>query len=120
MKKLNILVTTVTAFTFLLISWAFSTTSSNNAAVHIGPIDCGVLDGNGNGYLATGNINISSSGNGKMTCKTKDAPNATGSAVIWNNANTGYLCSLPGGITSDWQNVVSSSGNITLQCKLRP
>lgn len=119
MKKLNILLLSVTAFTFLLISWT-SSNSSNNAAVHIGPIDCGVLDGNGNGYLAIGNVIINSSGNGKMSCKATGTPNSTGSAVIWNNANTGYLCSLPAGITSDWQNVVSGSGNVNLQCKVHP
>jgi|GEM_PF-4917941 len=118
MKKVSIVLTAVVAFSFLLISW--NKAAKIAASVHINDFSCGVLDGNGGFALATGDIVITSSGNGNMKCKATGVGNSTGSAVIWNNANTGLLCGTAAGVTDDWHNVVSASGNVTLQCKVHP
>ena len=89
-------------------------------AVVIMDFGCGVLDGNGNGFSATASqavITGNARNNGKLTCKVKGVPNPTGRAVIFNFANTGFLCGTLSDVTADWQNVVSASGNVTLQCR---
>ena len=124
MKKVSILLTFVTAISFMLISW--KSASSIQSAVHIGLDFCYVLDGNQTLEEATGNVVITSSGNNNFKCKAKGLSNSTGSAVIWNNANTGLLCGIDIGLegtvtlTDDWKNTVSASGNVTLQCKVHP
>lgn len=87
---------------------------------------CGLLDGNGAFVVTTDVMTVaahSENGNSKLTCKAKDVPNDTGSAVIWDFGNTGGLCLIasPHGpiVTDDWQETVSASGNATLQCRYK-
>ena len=120
MKKVSILLTAVAAVSFLLISWSASKTTGNGA-IHISGFSCGMLDGDGGGELASGSsVVITPSGNANFKCSADGVANSTGSAVKWNNANTGLLCGTTVGLTDQWHETVSASGNATLQCKGRP
>ncbi len=118
MKKVSILFTVLVAFTFLLVSWK----KANNlyGAIHINDFGCGALDGNGNFTGAIGDAVITPSGNGNLKCKASGVANSTGHAVKWDNANTGLLCGTFNGLTDDWSDVVSASGQLTLQCHNHP
>ena len=120
MKKATILFTVLASFSLLFISWRNS--KKAESAVHIGLDVCNVLDGDGDIVpLGSGDVVITSSGNGKRSCKASGVDNSTGSAVIWNFANRGLLCLVQGvGPTDDWQNVVSASGQVNLQCRVHP
>ena len=62
-------------------------------------------------------ITVAESGNIEANCK---VDLGKGPQTTLNNANTGFTCSLTGssGITptTDWQEVISASGQTTLQC----
>jgi predicted small secreted protein len=116
MKKVSILFTVFAACSLFLISW--KTASNTEGAVHINDFGCGVFDGNGNIVLVTGDVVITPSGKTNFKCKGSGVPNSTGSAVIWNFENKGVLCNTFSGATEDWQEVVSTSGNVTLICKV--
>lgn len=87
-------------------------------AIVIKDAGCGMLDGDG-GFVFTNATQavITSSGQGKISCKVQGVANSTGRAVIWNFENTGLLCGTLSDITAKWQNVVSASGNATLTCQ---
>lgn len=77
---------------------------------------CGMFDGDG-GFVATSDGNISivtSSGHTTLICKAKGQANSTGRAV----KTSGFLCGTHLGLTTDSQNTVSASGNITLRCRI--
>ncbi len=127
MKKMSIIMTAVVACALLFVSWKKVSTAT--AALHIELGFCYVLDGDGTLVEGYGNnVVVTSSGNGNWSCKAKKLDNHTGRAVHWNinNAPSPYLCGVDIGLdgdilyTDDWQNVVSASGNVTLQCKLHP
>ena len=120
MKKVSILLTAVAAVSFLLISWSASKTSYS-PAIHIDGFSCGMLDGNGGGITAdASSVVITSSGNVNFKCSVSGVANSTGSAVQWNFDNTGLLCGTTVGVTDQWKETVSASGNATLSCKGRP
>lgn len=80
---------------------------------------CTVLDGDGGFVGGTASNGVSTpSGNAKLTCR-GIGPNSTGKAVHWDFSNTGLLCVTPFGATEDWKTVVSKSGQITLQCRIK-
>src|SRR3954453_7609877 len=82
-----------------------------SAAVVIRNSSCDILDGNGNGVVSDGSHTvIISNGNGLLTCKATNVPNPTGRAVHWDAANTGYPCFTLAGITFDWKETISASG----------
>src|ERR1700741_4880247 len=62
-------------------------------------------------------ITLAESGNIEANCKIDFEK---GAQTTWNNANTGFTCSIIGspGITptTDWQEVISANGQTTLQC----
>lgn len=120
MKKLLIpfIVLFITAVS--LVSWK-SQKITAGGGVSIYPEGCQVIDGSGNIInVGPGESKVTPSGNGKITCKAT-VSNTTGSAVKWDNANTGYLCFVAGaGLTDSWQNIVSASGQATLQCHFKP
>jgi hypothetical protein len=90
-------------------------------AVVIKDFGCGVIDGDGGFAFATGSITvITSNGTSILKCSAKRVANSTGSAVQWNFEDTGFLCGTPAGITADWEEIVSASGNATLTCKVHP
>lgn len=79
-----------------------------------------MLDGDGNLVVTSGSISVKThGGTTTFVYKAKGVPNSTGRAVIYNYENTGLLCGTALGLTKDWQNTVSASGNVTLVCKLR-
>ncbi len=97
---------------------------ANAAALVISDQGCSVLDGN-NMIVSAGSdhsvLTGNARGNAKLTCKVKGV--APGPARFFgsarNNANSKLPCLILGaGSTYDWSNIVSASGNVTLQCKL--
>ena len=90
------------------------------SAVVIKDLGCGLLDGEGN-FVFTDESHavITPSGKGKLTCSVKDIANPTGQAVHWNFSNTGLLCSTPAGVTEQWNETVSASGNAKLVCHVK-
>ena len=120
MKKVSILLTAVAAVSFLLISWSASKTTYS-PAIHIDGFGCGMLDGDGGGVAADrSSVVITSSGNANLKCSVSGVANSTGSAVQYDNASTGLLCGTTVGVTDQWKETVSASGNATLSCKGRP
>jgi hypothetical protein len=121
MKKLIIPFVALFVVAVTLISWR-SHTAAKAAAVHISDAGCGLLDGDGFFAVAASDATvITSSGNGKLTCKASGLANSTGKAVKYDNASTGALCNVVGaGATDDWQEIVSASGQATLQCRVHP
>jgi len=104
----------------VLVATAFVTTGeTQNAAVVINDITCGLLDGNG-GFVITNDshavVTGSNNGNGLLWCKASNVANSTGKAVHWDFSNTGLLCSTPAGTTNRWNETVSASGEAMLRC----
>jgi hypothetical protein len=97
----------------------YSAPARADSAVVIKDISCIVLDGNGHLYEAdASHAVITSSGNTNFKCSATNVPNSTGGAVHFDFNNTNLTCGTPGGGTTDWQEVVSASGNATLTCKV--
>ena len=118
MKKMIFSFFVVMAMTIALISWKTAKTTAGGA-IHIDDLTCGMLDGNG-GFVVTTNSAqvITPSGNDNFKCQADNVPNASGKAVKWNYANTGLICGTALGGTTDFQEIVSGSGQATLQCKV--
>jgi hypothetical protein len=84
---------------------------------------CNLVDRSGNvgtfnfPSLEHEEITLAESGNIEANCKIDFG---RGAQTTWNNANTGFTCSIIGspGIapTTDWQEVISANGQTTLQC----
>jgi hypothetical protein len=93
------------------------TADDNNAAFIDKDFACGLMDGNGNFHLVTdGTISIvTSSANTTLVCKAKGLPNDQGMAVV----TSGFPCGTFLGGTTDSQNTVSASGNVTLRCQVK-
>src|SRR4030095_2689943 len=121
MKKFIIPVVALLLVAFVLVSWR-SQSTAKEAAVHINDAGCGMYDGDGGFVLASSDATVlTSSGNGKLTCKVSNVANSTGKAVKDENESTGGLCFILGaGATDDWQEIVSASGQATLQCRVHP
>ena len=77
---------------------------------------CGVLDGNGFGvFTPDGRISVvTSSGHTTLICKAQGVANPTGKAVTFRN----FGCGTALGFTTNSQNTVSASGNVTLRCRI--
>ena len=116
MKKASIIFTALIAVSLLFISWKKAT--KVESAIHIGPFSCGVLDGYGNGYLATGAAVTTSSNNTNMKCAATGVPAPAGKSTRYNFANTGFLCGTPGGVTPKWNETVTGEGDVSLTCQL--
>jgi hypothetical protein len=97
----------------------------SNAFAHP-TIGCGCSIIDRNGHIATFNfpdleheeITVSESGNIDANCK---VDLGTGPQETFNNGNTGFSCVLAGSngpitTTTDWQEVISASGQTTIQC----
>lgn len=105
----------VVAAAFLFTPAPASTTAP---AVVIKDSGCVMLDGDGFLVFTPSNqAVITSSGQGKLSCKASGLANSTGRASIFNNANTGLLCFTMSDLTAQWNNVVSASGQGTLTCQ---
>jgi hypothetical protein len=99
-----------------------------SAEVSIDEISCSVFDGNGDikeinnpaiGGDAMVQAVLTPSGNSKISCSGSlplDAAPALGRAVVWDFESTGIMCSTTYGLTTDWHNVVTKSGRVTLTC----
>jgi hypothetical protein len=86
-------------------------------AVVIMDFGCGLIDGDGGFVLTYGTIEIqNSSGNATLKCHATGVANDTGQAVHWDFDNTGLECGTSDGLTTDWHETVSASGNATLTC----
>ena len=90
------------------------------AAVVINDQGCGLLDGDGNFVSADSDHTVltqSNNGNAVLKCSVKGVANSTGKAVHYDFESTGIPCGiLGGGVTENWEETVSASGNATLTC----
>ena len=103
----------------LLVVPATGGAAPGGGAVHISPDGCGILDGNGDSFIANGSTKgvQAPDGSWMLFCKASGVPNDTGGSVIWNYGNTGLTCGSEFGATADWQITVSKSGRATLSCR---
>ena len=79
---------------------------------------CGMLNGDGVVvFTPSTHAVITSSGQGKLTCRAKGLANSTGRAVVFTFSDIPLLCGTVSDVTIKWTNVVSASGNGTLTCQ---
>ncbi|HEX6322256.1 MAG TPA: hypothetical protein VFZ36_00915 [Vicinamibacterales bacterium] len=94
--------------------------AKTQGAVVIDSIGCSLFDGDGAIVGAdSGRAVVTPSGNGTLVCKVKGVANSTGSAVHYDFASTGIVCGTPAGITENWHETVSASGNATIVCSVK-
>jgi len=89
------------------------------AAVVVTDAGCGMLDGDGNFVASESSLSVTTNSancNGTLTCKAKGVTNTAGTTVKFNFASTDLLCSTPAGLTEQWQEVVTKSGQASLVC----
>ena len=80
---------------------------------------CYILDGYGKFYKTTDkNKAVFNKNGGILKCSAKKVP-TPGETKKYDKAGTGYTCGYSGHSTSDWNLVVSASGNATLTCRFK-
>jgi hypothetical protein len=93
--------------------------ASADGAVVIDDAGCGLLDGDGGFAVAdSDHAVVTPSGNGVLKCKAEVTPPSSGQAAHFDFGSTGLLCGTPAGVTDDWKETVSASGEATLTCKV--
>jgi len=93
--------------------------ASADGAVVINDQGCGLLDGDGGFAVAdSDHAVVTPSGNGVLKCKADVTVPSSGQAAHFDFASTGLLCNTPAGVTDDWRETVSASGQATLTCKV--
>jgi hypothetical protein len=106
--------------------WLVSPTPANAmAAVVIKDAACFLLDGFGVPHLVTESVAIgtfSTPLNSQITCKASGLPPNPSGQMTWDTTNWppptgGGQCFTYFGVTARWNNVVSSSGQVTLSCE---
>lgn len=123
MKRNNFVNTLSIASAILAIGATFSTTTYAAPAIIITDFGCGLLDGNGGFAFTTDTktvITNDANGNTILKCKATGLAHPGGAAVHWDFSNTSIPCGTFLGGTTDWKEVVTSSGNATLTCKIVP
>ncbi|KKS21275.1 MAG: hypothetical protein UU77_C0005G0003 [candidate division WWE3 bacterium GW2011_GWC1_41_7] len=93
--------------------------TANEGAVVIKDDGCLLFDGDGDLVQADSNVRVetkSNKDNALTSCKASDVDPSTQGAVIFNYENTGLPCFTTAGLTNDWQNVVTPSGQSSLSC----
>jgi hypothetical protein len=88
-------------------------------AIVISDGHCGLLDGDGNFAIGDVHSVTNSGGITNYTCTAKKVSNTNRKAVDYDYTNTALQCGTPGGITTDWSENVSASGNATLHCHVK-
>ena len=107
----------------LVLSLVASPLSYADPAIIITQFGCGLTDGFGGFVFTTDShtvISYDTNGNTILKCKAEEVAHPGGEAIHWNYNNTGMMCGTYLGGTSDWQEVVTSSGNAILTCKIVP
>ena len=120
---------TITAIAAILVAWAPSVAyAGNGGALVIHGGGCTMLDGNGaivvspDGFFSVGTF--SENGNAMVWCKGTGLAHPGGPAAIFQGTGhdngrattLGLLCGTPGGITTNWFNIVAPSGEGMLIC----
>ncbi|RAK74672.1 uncharacterized protein BO72DRAFT_461119 [Aspergillus fijiensis CBS 313.89] len=106
--------------TTCLTALALASMAVADQAIHIDGVGCGLFNGNGGVEVADkARVTITSSGNGILTCKAEVDPPASGKAVTYSRKNVNELCGVNGGLTDDWHETVSASGQATLTCRIK-
>ena len=97
-------------------SFDFAHSGNPNSAFITKDFGCNVIDGDGVFvFTADGNVSVvTSSGHTTLICKVKGVANSTGRAVIFRD----FGCNTLLGFTTNSQNTVSASGNVTLRCRI--
>lgn len=104
-----------------LLALSLSTVAFADGAVHINNFDCGILNGKGQ-LVVTHDTKVTitppTAGVTILKCMAHKIVNTAGHSVQFDKANTGYQCNTQMGVTDDWHETVSSSGNAMLTCKV--
>jgi hypothetical protein len=82
----------------------------------LGPGNCTLIDGNGNGAVAASLHEVVNRDVIILTCSGPVTPSPTGQALKYE----GFLCGTSGGVTSYSMETVSAGGNAKLVCSTSP
>lgn len=97
---------------------------SENSAIVINDFYCGMMDGNGGfpyTYDSRAVYSNDANGNSYLSCRSQVTPSSSAKgAVRWNYSNTGLSCYTLFGWTTNWQEIVTPSGQATLTCHINP
>lgn len=88
-------------------------------AIVINDGHCGLLDGDGGFALGDVHSVTNSGGVTNYTCSAKKVNNQNRKSVDYNFGNTGLPCMTQSGVTTDWTESVSASGNAMLHCHVK-
>ena len=108
--------------TFVSVALALSSRPVRAAAVIVSDAGCLVLAGDcATPEAITGNFSMSSSGNSRASCEGQlpaGSPLPPDGAAHCDFASTGLSCSTTFGITDDWTETVTPSGQVNLTCHI--
>ncbi len=93
---------------------------SATPAVVIKDNGCSMVDQNGDVTIVSDSDHstTTSKGNTTLQCKAT-TPNDSGKAIKFNKDNTGLPCTTPLGLTDNWSETISKSGQATLTCTVK-
>ena len=120
MKRAVCFLTLAIGLVGLIVLSPQATLAQNNRAFVINDLGCAVPDGSGAPFATTDShfvLAFSANGSTLAQCSATGVPNTTGKSVRWNFANTGAACQTFLGPTTNWQAVVTPSGNATIVCR---
>ena len=112
---------TGSALVALLVATAYVPTGAAviQRAVVVNEGGCGMLDGDGGFVPGEMHSVTNNGGNTIFKCQSKKVQNSTRSSVVWDQANTGFMCTTTAGVTADWRETITPSGNATLTCHVK-
>src|SRR5262245_52969395 len=89
---------------------------ANNAAYIVDNGGCGMLDQNGDLWIADADHSVvTHSGKGTLKCYASGVPNDTGKAIRF----SGFDCYTYAGFTTRSMEVIDTQGNATLTCQVK-
>lgn len=90
---------------------------AGGGATVINDLACGMRDASGNTVVTdSSHAVITPNGNTTLTCQINLT--GTGAQVEFDYSNTGTPCGTFAGDTTDWQEIISASGQATLTCHI--
>ena len=110
---------TGSALVALLLGFAYAPigATAEQRAVVVNEGGCWMLDGDGGFIQGEMPHSVTNNGgNSIFKCQSKKVSNASRSSVTWDQANTGFMCGTTLGMTADWRETITPSGNATLTC----
>jgi hypothetical protein len=114
----RVVVLTISAVALLAIT--SDATRASSGAVVVKDDVCGLFDGDGGVVEGSGSMQVTNAGGVSiLKCSVKGVSNSSGRVVRYDFASTNMQCGTSAGMTPDWQEVVSASGNATLTCRIK-